>query len=194
MSMRAGRRYYRLTDDVYFPNRWHLWEPRDGNGVELWGWEFMGAKPVSMRTPVTVSVMKPGVALDFTEVLAIPIVSPKLADLIAELVGPSAVERFEAEVEGCTARFEVINVLTALSCADEKHSEILYCTAADDLSDVGGRYKSVVRLVLDGTQVGQADLFRLDDFKVMLICSDRLKDRVEKEGFKGLRFEEIEVS
>jgi hypothetical protein len=190
--MRVGQRYYRVTDDVYCPNRWHLWEPRDGNGAELWGWEFMGAKPVSIRTPITVSVMKPGVALDFTEVLAIPIVTPKLADVVAEVVGPSAVERFEAEVEGNTARFEVINVLTALSCADEKRSEILYSTA-DDEPNMAGRYKMVSKLVLDGTQVGEADLFRLEEYKVMLLCSDVLKGRLEKGGFKGVRFQEIEV-
>jgi hypothetical protein len=192
--MRVGQRYYRVTDDVYFPGRWHLWEPRDGNGAELWGWEFMGAKPVSVRTPITVSVMKPGVALDFTEVLAIPIVTPKLAGAVADVVGTSCVERFEAEVEGNTARFEVLNVLTALSCADEKRSEILYPTASDDRPDMAGQYKMVSRLVLDQTQLGDADLFRLAEYKVMLICSELLKDRLEKGGFKGLRFEEIAVA
>jgi hypothetical protein len=191
--MRVGRRYYRITDDVYFPGRWHLSEPRDGNGAELWGWEFMGAKPVNIRPPITVSVMKPGVALDFTEVLAIPIVTTKLADVVAEVVGPSCVERFEAEVEGSTARFEVINVLTALSCAVEKRSEILYWTAEDDRPERAGQYKMVVRLVLDGAQVGGADLFRLEEYKVILICSEVLKGRLERGGFKGVRFEEIAV-
>ena len=148
---------------------------------------------MSIRTPIHRFGHEAGRwRLDFTEVLAIPIVRPKLADVIAEVVGPSAVERFEAEVEGNTARFEVINVLTALSCADEKRSEILYSTA-DDEPNMAGRYKMVSKLVLDGTQVGEADLFRLEEYKVMLLCSDVLKGRLEKGGFKGVRFQEIEV-
>ena len=35
-----------------------------------------------------------------------------------------------------------------------------------------GQYKMVARLGLDRTRVGEADLFRLEEFKLILICSE----------------------
>jgi hypothetical protein len=188
------QRFFRLQDNVYFPSRWHLWQPFDAKNKELGGWEFTMARPFDkLDQPVTLSVQVPGTPLDYTQAdHGMPIVTSALADVISELVG-TAIQRFAARIEGIDQPYEIVNVLHALSCADESRSEIMYWTEADKRPDKVGKYRMVTKLVLDASRIGDAHLFRLAEYDVILICSATLKSWLERGRFTGLRFEEIAV-
>jgi hypothetical protein len=49
-------------------------------------------------------------------------------------------------------------------------------------------------LVLNQARLGDADLFRLAEYPVILLCSELLKTRLEVAGFTGLRFREIPIA
>jgi hypothetical protein len=187
------RKFYRLDDDIDFPRRWHVWEPYDAAGAELWGWEFTQANYLSaLPQPVSLSVQLPGVDLDYTEAYGFPLVTPALADAIARIAGPG-IQRIAARVNGMTQPFEIINVLEARSCVDEARSEIMYWRESDSRPDKLGEFRMITDLVLDAVRVRRGDLFRIKEYTVLLLCSEDFKAKVESQGFTGMRFQEVRV-
>jgi hypothetical protein len=62
-----ARRFFRLSDDVYVPQRWHLAVPRDEQGQKVDDWQFRRGTPVSIEGRLRVPVEIAGRPLDFTE-------------------------------------------------------------------------------------------------------------------------------
>ena len=62
-----AKRFFRLADDVYVPQRWHLDTPTDSQGQEVDYWLFKQGAPVHIPERLRIPVAIAGKPLDFTE-------------------------------------------------------------------------------------------------------------------------------
>lgn len=95
------QRFFDLSDDRSFPNRWHLDTPIDIQGHRVFDWDFKRGTPVHMpRGRLKIPMEIPGRPLDYSWAgLAIPVVHVKLASMLSELA-PHDVQLIPADIEG----------------------------------------------------------------------------------------------
>jgi hypothetical protein len=187
-----AHRFFKLNDDVYVPNRWHLDTPIDGQGRKVFDWDFKRGTPVHVpggRLKIPVEI--PGRPLDFTEAgLSIPVVHVKIASMLSELA-PNDVQLIPADIEGQPDQYLVMVATRLIRCIDEKASRILLWTAEDGVPKKVGKYRDVRDLRIDKSQVGNAQVFRPEGWQVVLIISGEIKDAMERMGATGTRFTEV---
>jgi hypothetical protein len=185
------RRFFRLSDDVNLPHRWHLAMPRDRHGFKVDDGQFMVGTPVHLKERLSIPIEIAGKPLDFTEAgISIPVVHVRVASLFAELA-PDDVQLLPVDVEGHPDQYLIL-VATRLICAiDEKTSRIELWTHEDGVPSMVGQYSSVRDLRIDKAKVGSAQAFRCEGWPGPLIVSEELKDALEHMGATGTRFEEV---
>lgn len=189
-----GRRFFRLSIDVYVAERWHLGEPTSLIGQELEdAWEFSYGRPVEVRERLRVPIDHPGKPLDFDTagVGQAPIVNGRVASVFREMA-PGDVQLFPVEVQGQTEPYYLVNVARTIRCIDEKAStEIQLYRAEDGRPERIGEYRSVIGLRIDKSKVGEARVFRLWGWPPPVIVEGEIKEALERTGMVGGRFDEV---
>ena len=186
-----AKRFFRLMDDVYVPNRWHLTMPRDAQGQKLDDWQFRRGTPVSIQGRLTFPVEVAGRSLDFTEAgLGAPVVHVRVASIFAELA-PDDVQIIPVDVEGQPDQYLLLVATRLIRCIDEAASRIRLWTHEDGLPDMVGQYASVRDLRIDRAKVGDAKVLRPEGWDVTLVVSEDIKDALERIGATGAKFEEV---
>ena len=185
-------RYFRLTDDLHVPGRWHLRTPLDMKGQELNPWQFTKAHPVRVDGRPRIPLRVLGQPLDFTlGGLDIPVVHSKAAALLLELA-PQDIQLIPVEVEGQTDSFSVLVATRLVQCIDDGASEeVRYWKPEDGRPEKVGQYRVVAGMRIDAAKVGDAQVFRTWGWTVALIVSERIKLALEHAGVTGLRFQEV---
>lgn len=181
-------RYFRLTDDLSIPGRWHLGEVTYADGSEPMLREGLR---LEYSAPLEVELQEPGRILDFSLTsFAVPVARTALANAIAGLAGAD-VQCIPLHIVGAPGML-ALNALRLIRCVDESRSKFVKWTAADHRSDLAGQYRSISRLVLDAQRVPRdAHLFRITDDYVTLVGSEELKNVMESVGCVGARFQEL---
>ena len=117
-------KYFTLTDDIDFPERWHL-----GAVVNQGDWRLVRPPMIAMNDPLRsrryrIDLQVPGQAMDYstTSQAEVPIISFKA---LSALSGTDGFSAFPAHVLGFTARtsFHVLHVWDEADCVDEDQSE-----------------------------------------------------------------------
>jgi hypothetical protein len=186
-------RYFRLTDDVYVPGRWHLDNPRDPQGREVDDpWLFTEGRPIPDPGRLRVPMVHPGKPLDFTLAgLAIPLVHGRVADLLAQLA-PEDVQLFPVDVEGQSEPFRIFVATKLLRCInDAACKEVEIWTPEDGRPEKVGQYRDVYGMRLDPSKVGAAKVFRTWGWSVALIVGEEIKEAIERMGATGVAFTEV---
>lgn len=183
-------KYFRLKDDVHFPNRWYL---GDVKHVDNWAL-VAGRLPPDATSELAVEVYRAGHQMDFTltEAYGVPIVSAKMRKALGDLPG---VRFLNAKVEGEPSNaYFVMLIESAVDCVDESRSEFEQFTADDPVRpDKAGQYRAFFSLVLDKAKAGAAGrpIFRLARFEVAIIVNDDVKKAIEKAGISGALMGEV---
>ncbi len=163
-------------------------------------WQLAEAVPISnWRVPVlrVASPSEDGAPDDAVVTdIAAPVFSPRLqrALMAAGVEGvqylPIKIARYSgALLDG----FAIANVLVTRRALNLERS--LYSTYPTDyfLAERRGEIRSVYRYVLDAAVLSGCDLLRLGEYKVALLCSERVKKVFDDNDFTGWGFEPVEV-
>jgi hypothetical protein len=186
-----AQRFFKLADDVYVPQRWHLATPIDSQGRKVHDWDFTRGTPVHVEGRLKIPIKIAGRPLDFSEAgLSIPVVHVKVASMLAERA-PGDMQLIPADIEGQPDQYLVLVATRLIRCIDEAASEVSFWTPEHGVPDKVGQYMGVDRLRIDKAKVGNAKVFRPEGWEVALIVSEEIKDALERMGTTGTRFEEV---
>lgn len=175
--------WYRLLDDIDFPDRWQLDEPQSAaEDVDAWDfttgvvWKGEGA----LSTPA-----EDGVALDFTlGAFGVPYVSKRMAEVFAPL---EAVQLVPVTIRD--RAWFILNVISVVDCIDECESVFTKWTPQDGRSDKVGQYRMVAKLRLNESRASGNRIFRLTGWDVPIIVDGDLVAEIKKIDPTGPRFE-----
>jgi hypothetical protein len=185
------QRFFKLSDDRYVPQRWHLDTPLDGRGRKVFDWDFKRGTPVHVEGRLKIPIEIAGVPLDYTWAgLSIPVVHAKVASMLAKREAGD-VQLLPADIEGCPEPYFVLVATRLIRCIDEQASRVLLWTEKDGEPDRVGQYRDVRDMRIDKTKVGNAQVFRPEGWEVVLVVSGEIKDAMEALGATGTRFQEV---
>jgi hypothetical protein len=185
------RRFFRLSDDVKVPNRWHLNTPTDRQGRQVDDRQFTCGTPVHITERLRIPVEITGKPLDYSEAnVFLPVVHVRVAAMLSELA-PDDVQLIPVDVEGQPDQYLLVVATRLIRCIDEQASRIQLWTHEDGLPDMVGRYASVRDLCIDKAKVGSANVFRCEGWTGPLIVSGEIKDALARMAATGTRFEEV---
>jgi hypothetical protein len=181
--------YYRLINDMSFPNRWFL---GDISNVKD-DWAFMAGKPVNEKkfNDLTVKIDKKGASMDFTETSAFiaPVVSEKFAACLADY--KDEVQLIPVKVPGMKEQYFIMVIKNKIDCVDESRSIFSKFEKDDEVRpDLAGEYREIGILKINTTVVDKA-IFRLDKFNVYIIINGDLKRKLEKAKLTGVKFSPV---
>lgn len=186
-----SKRFFRLTDDMSVPHRWHLAMPQDRQGLDVDDGLFMRGAPACVAERLTIPIESAGKPLDFTEAgIMIPVVHVRIAAVFVELA-PDDVQLLPVDVEGYPEQYLILVATRLFRCIDERASRIQLWTHENGIPDMVGKYFSVRDMRIDKAQVGSARVFRCEGWEGPLIISGEIKDALERMGATGPRFEEV---
>jgi hypothetical protein len=185
------QRFFKLADDVYVPQRWHLASPIVSHGRKVQDWDFKRGTPIHVEGRLKIPIKIAGKPLDFSEAgLRVPVVHIKVASMLAERA-PGDVQLIPADIEGQPDQYLVLVATRLIRCIDEEASEVSFWTPEHGVPDKVGQYMGVDRMRIDKAKVGNAKVFRPDGWEVVLIVSEEIKDALERMSATGTRFEEV---
>ncbi len=184
------QRFFKLRDDMEVPRRWHLGTPIDGQGRQVFDWDFTNGTPVHVAGRLKVPIESEGRPLDFSEAgTSIPIIHVKVASMLSALA-PGDVQLIPADIEGQPDQYLVLVATRLIRCIDEAASEVSFWTPEHGVPEKVGEYMSVDRLRIDKVKVGNARVFRPKGWEV-LIVSEELKNAMDALGTTGTVFDEV---
>jgi hypothetical protein len=192
LSTTTSRRFFRLYDDVYFPERWHLTGPFDAQGQEPEDfWQFSIGEPVKDLGPLSMRYDVPGQPLDYSHGgVDVPIVHDRVAEVFRKLA-PGDVQLIPVQVEEQSDPYFILVVTRLIRCIDENASRILRWTPEDEEPEKVGQIRSVRELHLDKSRIGDAQIFRPEDWDVEIIVSEEIKEALERIQASGVTFTEV---
>ncbi|HYO70252.1 MAG TPA: DUF1629 domain-containing protein [Archangium sp.] len=190
--MTAQVKYYKMYDDVYVPERWHLRLPVDEQGEWIDTWQFHEGRVLAIKGSIRFPVKPGGVALEYTESMGVPIIHRRVVSLFERLGLQKEVQFLPVEVEGQTEPWFILNVLRVIRCIDDARcDEVFYWEPEDGEPDRIGEYQNVRGLKVDVEKIGDAHILRPWGWRVVLIVSEHVKHAMEAEGITGARFLEV---
>lgn len=185
------QRFFKLSDDVYVPHRWHLATPIDSQGRKVHDWGFKKGAPVHLEGRLRIPMKVAGSPLDFSEAgLRVPVVHLKVASILSELA-PGDVQFIPADIEGQPDPYLVLVATRLIRCIDEKASKVQFWRPEDGLPEKVGKYYSVDHMRIDKATVGNAKVFRPEGWSGTLIVSEEIRDALEHMHATGTRFDEV---
>ena len=185
------KEHYKLIDAAGTPDRWWLGTPYDLDGNEVDPDSFGWAQRLNPRLPLSISLRYDGIPMDFTFAdFGVPVVNLRTRHILEEFA-LSEFQTFPATIEGCPGDYFAVNFLDVRKCVDESQSEFLKWTEADNRPDKLGKFRQITKLRIDPVRAGDADIFRLEDFKVILIVSERLQRAFTQADITGVSFRPV---
>jgi hypothetical protein len=181
--------YYRLLDDMYFPNRWHLGEIY---GIDNWMFKLR-MKDVPLETRHTIQLEPNGAEKDYTSAAPydVSVVSHTIKSLLQDI---SDVAFMPLDIDGkVTAKsYYALVVYPHLDCVDEQKSDFKKFLPNDPVRpDRAGDYSSFYNLVIDANKVAGYDVFRIARSRVQIIISQKIKDRFDAAGITGVIYQPV---
>ncbi|MFY2556397.1 imm11 family protein [Corallococcus terminator] len=188
-----AKRFFKLSDDVEVPGRWHLGIPMDVHGREVEDpWVFKKGVVVPHLGRLVIPRDHPGRSLDFSEAgFATPVLHARAAEVF-DVLAPSDVQLIPVEIQGHSGAFSILVATRLIHCVDERASdEVAHWTPEDGQPEKVGQYRKVSGLRIDPARVGDAKVFRPWGWSVALIVSEDLKQALERLGATGTHFIDV---
>jgi hypothetical protein len=192
MIAEDAMRYFSLSDDVYFPSRWHVRTPVDELGQEVDPWQFTEGIRVQDMGKLRMPLRVRGTPLDLTFAgLDIPVVNHKVASVFNSLAAGD-VQLIPVEVEGQSEEHFILNATRVVKCIDDDASEeVEYWKPEDGRPEKVGKYRNVAGMRIDPAKVGDAKVFRTWGWTGTLIVSEGIQQALERMGATGTYFKEV---
>jgi hypothetical protein len=183
--------YFRLTDEVEIPGRWHLGQVFDGDRSRD---DFLAGKRLAEPNALSVEISHTGLSLNFCLTsFAVPVAVTALGEAILRCAG-SDLQLFTLRILP-GLNHDVLNATRSIVCLDEQRSEFMKWLPGDHRPDLVGQYRMVPRLIVDPTRVpADAHFFRIAGWRVALIVSQSVKDAMETQGCFGAKFCSVSLS
>lgn len=123
---------------------------------------------------------------DFDMIVSLAQVNQRLQEETSAII-----QRIPVTVEGAAVDFEILNVCQSIRCFDSTRSTFQRWLPGDGRPDRTGSLRMVVELRIDRAAAGNADLFRLAEWPVAIVASERAKSVLEAAGASGLAFKSV---
>jgi len=186
-----GNRFYQIEDDVNVAGRWWLKSPRDSSGNPIDPESFRIARRMEVSSPLTISVRRQGAPLGFTLAdFGMPIVVKQVGELLSGIC-QNEIQLFPATIDGYAGDYYILNALNSFPCLDEEKSSVLFWGKDDGRPDKIGQYKQVIDKRIRTSLVKNENIFRISNWEVALIVSERIKHEFEKSEIAGAQFTEV---
>jgi hypothetical protein len=187
-----GKKFYRLVDDPTIEDRWHLRAPVDSSGREIDPRLFTQCTSYNgLAQRLTLPLRRSGRPLSFTfGDFDMPVVNRAVKEVIAPIV-EDQVQWLDVDIASSDNRFAILNATSCVSCIDDHRSKFTRWQEADERPDKIGQYRMFGRLIVDPDRCGNRDMFRIAEWKIALIVSERLKSALESVERLGVRFEPV---
>jgi hypothetical protein len=185
-------RYFEVNDDnLRFPDRWFLDEPLTKTGEPIDGRDFVHGQPYLGPVPVHMPIQQEGRRVPFSlAAFDMPVVTQEIAQLVDQ-IAPGEVEIFPVTIASSVAGYSILNVIHREACVDESRSEILRWKPEDGRPDKVGRYRMLSDLTVDPAKTKNRHIFRVEDYVIILIVSERLKTALEQINDLGIVFRPV---
>lgn len=177
-------KYYRLQDDIDYPNRWYL-----GDVLGVDNWELSHSISEVGRV-LSVELYQSGNEMDYTytEVYGLPVVSDKVRMGFSDCAGLKFVPVVIDEVFN-DVKYYVMVILDNVECVDEDKSEFQKFMHDDPVRpDKAGEYRAFMTLKLNPEKISNKDVFRLKKFESAIIVSEKVKEKLEAGDATGMEF------
>lgn len=187
------KRYFDLSDDMSIPGRWVLGTPTDDQGREVEDpWMFYRGERLPNLGQLKLPLDVPGKALDFSlAAFEAPVVHARVASVLAELA-PEEVQTLPVEIEGQSDQYFILVATKLIRCIDEMATEEFEkWTPEDGRPEKVGKYRDIGGMRIDGSQVGDAKVFRAWGWPIVLIVREEIREALERIGATGTTFEEV---
>ena len=187
---------------LYFgtsPNPWYLSDPDPW--LNVWP---RGGRAESVDR-VRFDVTREGVRVDVTIPRGMVIVKEWVGDLIGRLA-PGDVQRIPAQIDGEDERYELLHVATRMDCIDWEHTPAQALSSNGVANGTLGslahlvdranlyRYVAPGDMVLDSRGIEGARIFRVVDWNLYAVVTERVKQALEEAQVNGVEFPEVKTS
>jgi hypothetical protein len=184
---RRALSYFRMLPDYTgIPARF-LASPITASGEEIDERDFMTPATYAGPAPASVTIRHPGPAYDIVfGAFDMLVVSERTGTLLE--IGLSApVQRLPILIED-RGGYEILVITSAIPCFDHSNSLATYSTPADGRPDKGRQLQMVVRMRIIAEMARGTDIFRLAEWPIAVICSDRVRSAFHENGISGAVF------
>jgi hypothetical protein len=193
--------YFEMFFDIEIPGAWYLHEVVNEHGEEILPINFNQGLPfdTSLHGQLTVRQFVIGEPVDFRHTYrAVPIVNVALAEVI-EQIEPEAIQRIPIAVLGVIddieisrhTDYEILNIIHKVDCLDFDNINVERYTATYDPPEKIGQIRALSGIkILPGKAIGH-HIFRLGEWDIIVLVSNRVKDEIENRGFTGLLFKPV---
>ena len=178
--------YFKITDDIEYPNRWYL---GDINVSDMW--QFSIGKPVDEKKLKNLKVKfdEKGESMDFTlnDGEGVPIISQLFAECLREFMDD--IQLLPLKVPGISEKYYIMVIKNAIECVDENLSVFEKFEVGNDIRpDLAGDYQDIEVLKVDTSRINR-HIFRIAKYEVAAIVSGEVKDRLGVAKVTGIEFE-----
>ena len=161
------------------------------DGTPVPGSPFVRGVVYDGSVPVYLPVSDPGPALDFSFGFKdMPIVRRTLLEALIH-VAPNDMQAVDAVIDDDDKDFVILNAVKLIDCIDESRSMTEPLLEEQIRAGWQLRYRSVALIHLNYEQIGDADFFRLSEWPMALIASDRIVRVLQGFEASGVRWEEV---
>lgn len=187
---RAG--FYRILADPHACLRWYLAAPLDAWGREVDPRLFTQGERVSVQGPLEVPLRRQGEVVSFNFGDFDMVVTPVSLNARLESLAGNDVQRIPVKIPNRVADdFEILNVCRAVSCVDESHSDFVKWSEADGRPEKVGAYRMITKLCLRSDAAAGHDIFRVAEWPIALIVSERVKKLFEELKITGIKCQRV---
>lgn len=179
-------KYYRLQDDINYPNRWYLGTIINDDD----NWKYViGDNIDNYSSELEAKVSQDGSEMDYTitNAYSVPIVSERIKNQLYNL---SDIQFIPLKIVGRKSdlKYFIMVVANKIDCIDETKSKFNKFEVNDPVRpDLAGHYRGFFRLVLDESRIEGKDVFRINKAENYLIISDRVKEALQNISASGVK-------
>lgn len=184
-----SNKYYRIVVNPMNYDGWFLGGPVNPKGEKIDPRKFVkGFFIEDLSEELVLPIKKKGQPLNF--LLGshdMPVVRQNIAEAIEKIVTKD-VQRISVLIENGITGYEILNVIKRLDCVDENRSEAIRWTEADHRPDLAGKYRVIREMKLRYDLIDNAHIFRIQNYEIALIVSEKLKKILEELRTEGISF------
>lgn len=171
---------------------WFLSDLKDGNGQKVDPRLYARSRELPPYENLSMQITEEGPPIDFSfSALDIIIISKKAGDIIQQLCGDD-ITRIPVAIDGVGEGYEILFIHCFIDCIDRDNTEhIMYWTEDDHRADLAGGFRMIIGMKVNPEKIGKTHLARVQGWPQAVICSQSLKDALERENITGIRFEKV---
>ncbi len=167
-------------------DRWYLGSPKRESGDECDPRDFTVGARVDVSGMLSVPMRRQGRPLDFTLAdFDMPVVSSRLAECLLKNA-MADIQLVPVAIDGAAQQHYILNVCSVLQCIAEPETQVVRWQPHDGRPEKVSTIRMLVNPVLTAEHhTGQA-IFRVSDWKIMLLCTSTLGAQLLSGGFSGI--------